>query len=489
MSHDLYASWATTELASCVSRDPSFWFTAPPTPGSLSSSATRERTRTWPISDGVLTVETTAGNSYDIAVELKRENEGLHGLLTAIGQSHAYIHKGFAASIIVIPEKYSSHNSPGEHVSEILTATSANLPIGVYSYKEPDINKPSPFAGLLECHRPIELDGVVRPGRRTGVVPSVTTQWGHVREGSSDAHGFFLYLEVAKRLKYVVGTPETYDLPQEMIDAVEIIETGADPIKYLSNSIGDDFHDRVWRAFWFRYILSPSLSPIWRGTSRPYIVNDQVTKILVSDGAYKKFFFGRTDSIKSRLVRELTDCSISEQDAWQQYIANVRNRAHSYREDIDSGLEALGLLASDGKPSELGYRFVDHTERTGTPLSGTANAILGAALLKNANFSAFLHYIYRLSADKFAASPLEFCVTMGSGPRFASNEYLAWLANQLADQLKVMRTVSLRGGRARKPFQAELAILRKFGCVTGFRLGLGLEINWPKVQEYMDFKI
>ena len=158
MSHDLYASWATAELASKIAADPSLCFEDPPGTDDISTSATREGSRTWPISDGVLTIETTSRDTFDVAVELKRENEGLHGVLTAIGQSHAYLHKGFRGALVVIPEKYSSHDSPGHHVSEIIRTTSENLPIGVFTYGEPDTDKPSPFSGKLSCHRSIALD-------------------------------------------------------------------------------------------------------------------------------------------------------------------------------------------------------------------------------------------------------------------------------------------------------------------------------------------
>ncbi len=52
-----------------------------------------------------------------------------------------------------------------------------------------------------------------------------------------------------------------------------------------------------------------------------------------------------------------------------------------------------------------------------------------------------------------------------------------------------MSTSTLRGGSARKPFQAELAILRKFEFVKGFRVGAGLVINWPLIQEYLEYDL
>lgn len=63
------------------------------------------------------------------------------------------------------------------------------------------------------------------------------------------------------------------------------------------------------------------------------------------------------------------------------------------------------------------------------------------------------------------------------------------MQNELANTLNVMNTATLRGGRARMPFQAEFAILRKFDFVSKFRIGVGLEINWPLIQEFLEYEI
>ena len=96
MSHDMYAAWATTELAHLVIADPARWFKTPPKPASLATNALRDGRANWPVADGVLRVDT--GKGYAVAVEMKRQAEGLHGTLTALGQAHAYLHRGFDAA-------------------------------------------------------------------------------------------------------------------------------------------------------------------------------------------------------------------------------------------------------------------------------------------------------------------------------------------------------------------------------------------------------
>ena len=63
---------------------------------------------------------------------------------------------------------------------------------------------------------------------------------------------------------------------------------------------------------------------------------------------------------------------------------------------------------------------------------------------------------------------------------------MKWLEEKFANDLHIINQVSSRGGVARKPFQAELAILRKFGLINDFRRSVGLEIEWPLVFDIMN---
>ena len=484
MAHDIEASWATIEIARIFKNTPTNCFSNPPPQSSLSIFSSRQGKKIWPVADGVIKVE-HGNNTYDVALEFKSPNEGVHGILTAIGQSLAYINRGFSGTVIVIPKSYDTLSNPGKFVTNVLDSSCTNEPIGVFTYDKPDSTLPSPFENKMKCNRTISLDNVV--GQQiSGLTGKVETQWAHLREGSSTPSAFFRYLQVSKRLGIETTQPRI-KIPRNLSNAVNRI-TQQDVMKYLSNSPRDFFHDKVWRSCWFTNVFTPKVAPLWKTPkSGNYEVNDSPTLLVLPDGSGPmKFFSTRSDSVKPKLVTKLNAGSITEDEALEEYAKNVHKRAHSYREDIDSGLFHLGFLDEDGRPTELGYRFVDSCERTGDPNNGTPKSILGYAILKNGQLEAFLHYVYRLSEEKFQSDPFKFANRASS--TLDREGYLKWLERELANRLRVMRTVSARGGTSRKPFQAELAILRKFNFVKGFRIGVGLVINWPEVQQYLEYR-
>jgi hypothetical protein len=487
MSHDLQAAWAASEIAHVFTDKQDDISHGLGAQGGWSFYASREGKREWPMADGVIVAENRNVQPLRIALEYKRPNEGLHGILTALGQSLTYLEKGFNGSVIVIPREYESHRTPGEHLDRVLQRVAPSVPVSIYTYSDPDTTTATPFRGKLSCVREIKL---VENTMQTETTSSyVKTLWVHLREGSSDPDAFYRYCQVAKRL---TGNEDDYqlpELPKELVDAVCRLAPNAEPYRYLSYSVGDSFLDNTWRYFWFTYIFNETTLPIYTLENGTYVLNQSTTKIKKSDGTgYKRMNVGRSDSPKNKAVEKLNSGEYSEDEAWDFYAKKMRDRAHSYREDIDSGLAGIGFLTDDGRLTDLGYKFVDACERTGNPNGGIALDIFGSSILKNGQLGAFLYYIYKLSEQKFKNNPLAFSSIAANGKySFNRKDYKAWLEERFHNELYIMRKVSARGGASRQPFQAELAILRGLGYVRDYRVGVGLEINWPKVQESMDY--
>ena len=135
MSHDMQAAWAASEIAHLFTVKQDIISNGLGAAGGWSFYASREGKREWPIADGVIVAENRTVQPLKIALEYKRLNEGLHGVLTALGQSLSYLEKGFNGSVIVIPKEYESHKTPGEHISRVLQQTAPSMPVSVYTYQ------------------------------------------------------------------------------------------------------------------------------------------------------------------------------------------------------------------------------------------------------------------------------------------------------------------------------------------------------------------
>jgi hypothetical protein len=505
--HNAEADFAASELARMFVGDPKLCYDVSALPAGVSATASHEASASpWPKADGVVSIlETGTQKQRDVAVEYKRQHEGIHGLLTAIGQAQGYIHKGYHGAAIVIPSQYPSHDSPAIYVKGVLDMLGSTSPIGVFRYEEPDTSSPVPFANRIHCVRPFVLSA--RSANVASPAGRPKTQWVHMREGSTTRDAFFRFLQTAKRMSATEDVPMP-KLPPRLVAAIKRLAPDKDPQWYLSNTADDKLLTRVWRAFWFEWILTPDVIQPWVKTSSGYEESNAFTRILKDNNTgYSQIFEGRTGSLKQTIVDKLNAGTISEDEGWEQFVdgikgisgqqnkQGVRERAHSYREDLDSSLAHLKWIEPDGRPTDCGYHYAALCERYGGANSRAAVDYVGATLLQIGHYGSFLHYVHRLSERKFSSNPLEFTQQRSGRPAFTESSYasyLAYLESELADNLKVMRKVSGRERpRQRTPFQAELTLLRNYGFVSKsrYRLGVGIPIDWERVQEAMNIEL
>lgn len=498
MSHNTEAAYASAEIANIIQANQNQFFSGLGTTGSWSVYAGREGNWKWPLADGVICAE-NARKKLKIAFEFKRLNEGVHGILTALGQSYAYLEKGYDASVMAIPERYASHSAPGQHVKSIIESTAPDIPIWIYTYDAPNLSAVRPFQNKMTCLRDLSL-AQCRTITRTGRVNlsgKVSTLWAHMREGMSHPDAFYRFCQSAKIVSSVGESLDISSFPQELVNAVNRISAGTDIFKYLSYTSADTISDKAWRKVWFKYYFWPSLIPIYNGNG-PYTVNNTPTLIRIDDNGpstrYQGISGSRSDSIKAKLVNDLNNGAVSLPDAWEIYARKIRAYAHSYREVIDSGLYHIGFISADGNLTDLGYRFVDACERTDSPYAQLPMDILRAALLQNGQYSALLHYIYKLSEERFDSNFYDFTANTPNGKVFQTQQYLSWMLGEFAQTLHLVQTSTIRAGGTRKPFQAEISFMKKLGLVRQdsrgravFKIGSGLAIDWPQVQNSIQF--
>ncbi len=506
-THNSEADFAASELARMFAADPHLCYSSATCPTAISSNASFEPSSSpWPKADGLVSLlESGTGTQRDIAIEYKRQQEGVHGLLTAIGQAHSYIHKGYSGAAIVVPSTYATHPTPAEYVSDVISNISGNKAIGVFRTETPDLSSPTPYAGRLHMVRPLELITTPSTVRATAAHPK--TQWVHMREGSTTRDAFFRFLQTAKRLS-ASEVSQDPRIPSDLRAAIERVAPGKDPFAYLANTADDKFLTRVWRTFWFEWLATESVLTPWIVTGSLYATPGVFTRVLRDDGVgASQIFEGRADGLKENLVAMLNAHVIDESKAWEMFASGierpgrqkkqgVRDRAHSYREDLDSSLMQLQWIDSDGRPTDYGYRYMTICERYGGANSAAAIEYVGASLLQTGRYGSFLHYVHRLSEQRFASDPLAFTRSGSRGiPTFnetSYGEYLGYLEDRMADDLKVMRKVSGRSRpRVRTPFQAELTLLRNYGYVskTRYRLGVGIPIDWEHVVQSLNIDL
>lgn len=497
MSHDTEAAYASSEIADILTKQQDHFFGNLGTKGGWTIYAGRETGCQWPLADGIIQAENSTAEDVRIAFEYKRPNEGVHGILTAIGQSYAYLEKGYDAAIMAIPSRYSSHATPGDHVRRIVESASPQCPISIYTYTDPDLSATRPFSGRLNCVRDIALPDCIKikSGKKISAKGGVTTLWAHIREGMSHPDAFFRFCQSIKIVTTGSCAASFPKLPKKLIAAIKSLAPDADPYLYLSNTTGETVSDKAWRHLWFNYYFWEDLIPIY-SKAHPYEVNDTPTKIKIEEGKYQSFLSLRKSSTKTVLVEKLNkdDSAKSTMEVWKEYAQKVRSNAHSYREVIDSGLAHIGFIDGDGNLTDLGFKFVEACERINSPYSGVPLEILRGALLQNGKYAALLHYIYKYSEEKFNSDFKAFSVMGSKGKlRFDQNEYTKWLDDIFVRELHISKKSTLRAGGTRRPLQAEFTYLKKLGLVNevsgkvAFRVGVGLSIDWPRIQNSIQF--
>ncbi len=499
MSHDSEAAFAYSEIANDIQlRAPKFVGSIGQG-GTWSLTAGREGGSIWPRADGIIEAtnsKTTKITNYNVnmAFEYKRVNEQLHGILTAIGQALAYIDKGYDASVICVPNAYPSHQTPGAQISQIINTNYPDAPIAVYTYLPPNLSALRPFAGKLNCERDIDLSTCRKPTRTAGakkIVPSIETVWAHVREGESFPDAFFRYCQSAKIVSSAGEDMSKYVIDPLLANAVSRIKPGADPILYLSSTVGNSILDMTWRYVWYNYYLTPQLMPMYSSSS-PYVVNDVPTKILKDPVNYQRLFSGRIDSIKEKLINDLNSPKPknSLNDAWDIYAKKIHDTAHSYREVIDSGLDQLGLIDSEGALTNYGYMFVNACEKAGNVYDEVPMNILRAVTLVLGQYEVFLSTIFKYSNDCFNTNFNQFTKLSRKKTVLDKRTYLLWLKGIFVNQLHMLKVSTLRAGGTREPFQGEMAYLKNLGLIDStntYKIGTGLNINWPLIESSISY--
>lgn len=490
--HNLEAAYASTEIAGYIQDNQVQFLESTGSDGMWSLFAGSEGGSKWPLADGVICAKNSK-KDINFAFEFKRKNEGVHGILTALGQSYAYLEKGYAASVMAIPESYSSHPCPGEHINRIIEQTSPDIPIWIFTYGEPDMSATRPFNGKIKCVRNKNLGTCIQSNGANGSASNasrVTTLWAHFREGMSHPDALYKYCKSVKIITSAGENLDEYKIPEELKQAVKRINASADVYQYLSNTSPNSISDKSWRKDWFSFYFWKDLMPLYhKDSSGKYIANTVPTKIKINQNDNQTLFSSRNDSIKNKLVEKLNEGKITEDKAWEEYAKKVRSDAHSYREVIDSGLYHIGFVDSDGKLTELGYKYVDACERANDAYSLLPMQILKSAVLQNGQYAALLHYIFKLSEEEFDKDLYSFTKIKNNKKTFDSNEYRTWLMHNLNEKLHLVQTSSLRAGGTRKPLQSEIWMLKKLGLIrsTTYRIGSGICIDWPQVETSLQF--
>lgn len=233
-----------------------------------------------------------------------------------MGQSLAYVDKGYNGAVIVIPREYSSHDRPAEHVVSVLESNQVDSRIGVFDYLPPDKTMAYPFRNRLRCVRPITVLPPVHGRRAISTKPS--TQWVHLREGSTTRDVIYCYLKSAMRLASGGKDNPAFGIPPQLVSAIARLNSSADPASYLAYTSDSSFGSRVWRDFWLSYVATEEVLTPFAIKSGTYCAPAAFTKVSKDDGSgLSQIFEGMANGLKETIVGLLNAKTITEDQAWE----------------------------------------------------------------------------------------------------------------------------------------------------------------------------
>lgn len=290
MKHDVEAAFAASELADIFDKNQKKLLKIFKRPGKWILTAGASPDKNWPFPDGMISASNGKKADVQVAIEYKRPNEGVHGVLTALGQAFAYISKGYQGTAIVIPDKYPACNDPAKQIIQFINAANSKAPIGVYTYKTALIAPGSvSFKGNLNEEKPLVFhSGAVK---KLAGSSKDSTIWVHFREGSSEYDDIYKYCYTAKQIDE--SKPEDFSsflLPAELDNALRR-KGVTEPYAYLSSSVSTaTVKNRVWRMYWFKYMVHCGVLQIYDKVGTMYQVHDESSKIKTPSGKYRTFF-------------------------------------------------------------------------------------------------------------------------------------------------------------------------------------------------------
>ena len=252
------------------------------------------------------------------------------------------------------------------------------------------------FKSNLEEKRPLEFHS--KSIKKVDGISKDSTIWTHFREGSSEYDDIYKYCYTVKQLDESKSELFTeFSVPLELEEALKRKKI-KNPYTYLSNSVAvPTTKNRVWRAYWFKYMAHKGVLTLYDKDGKKYKVHEENSKIRTLSGNFRAFFAKN----KKKLVDMLNEGIITEEEAWEQFAENIKNRAHSYRIDIETFTYGIGLVDSEFKLTELGYRYVNSCT-SGDPFENLPKKIFAGACLNNGNMNVFLQFLHRITENELS---------------------------------------------------------------------------------------